>query len=572
MHRVSLRFSADAAYASSLIARPEGGYAPEHWTFDGGVPQGRMCPLTEALQTELLPTVDGRLLIVRHTAYGHRFQLVDPATGAGGPETAVGGQALRLVASPAPDCLGLAIGSDGTTSTVYRVVEDPLGVEPLAALPGRIGTTCWWDAQGRVLSALVRDDGPVRAVLIDLRAGSVADAQVPAGARPLLTNPRTGLLLVLSDAPGHPALGVAHLDDPASVAFPQRLNAFDGSVTPLALDPDGRQLALRCVRGARSVLLVHDLAADRTTDAGLPDGAVFPVAGWAADGLRVAYSTVDEPARLAVVRPPYGTPATNTAGGGGVQRFATPDGEFEAVCYGDWRTATRVVVALHGGPESAWQLCFDPILHRLAGAGLAIVAPNQRGSTNYGTAHAEAIHGRWGGPDLADIRGLVRVIGDGRAPGAERPMLYGASYGAYLALLAAAADPHAWSRCAVVAPFLSGQRLWAEASAPIRAMINRLGGRPTVSDDLGPRDLIEVADRITVPLLIVHGSRDENVPVTQSRALLRRLLDAGHPDLAYAEVPGAGHSPLIEAGGAAYLDQFMAFLTRPMPARAGAGA
>ena len=139
------------------------------------------------------------------------------------------------------------------------------------------------------------------------------------------------------------------------------------------------------------------------------------------------------------------------------RRFDGPHGPIEAVVYGDSAHAARVVLALHGGPEAAWQLTYEPLFQRLVAEGIAVVAPNQRGSTGYGAAHRDAIRGAWGGPDLADILHLGRVLIAERGPGTSRPILYGGSYGAYLSLLASAAAPDLWARTAVVAPFLSGR-------------------------------------------------------------------------------------------------------------------
>ena len=121
------------------------------------------------------------------------------------------------------------------------------------------------------------------------------------------------------------------------------------------------------------------------------------------------------------------------------------------------------------------------------------------------------------------------------------PILFGESYGAYLALLAAGHRPDLWSGCAAVAPFLSGDRLHAEASPTVRAAVERLGGR-------GGADVLAVARRIDGPLLVVHGDRDPTVPVSQSRALHHHLRRPGRTRLEYVEVAGADHDPLGELG------------------------
>ena len=79
-----------------------------------------------------------------------------------------------------------------------------------------------------------------------------------------------------------------------------------------------------------------------------------------------------------------------------VESLPGADGPIETVVYGpDWRSSSVVVVALHGGPDAHWTLAFDSLFQLLAGAGLTVVAPNQRGSTGYGRAYQDAIAGAW---------------------------------------------------------------------------------------------------------------------------------------------------------------------------------
>ncbi|MGW4894515.1 alpha/beta hydrolase family protein [Kitasatospora sp. NPDC004240] len=252
--------------------------------------------------------------------------------------------------------------------------------------------------------------------------------------------------------------------------------------------------------------------------------------------------------------------------------LAGPAGPLEAVVYGGdaWLSSPHLVLALHGGPADAWRLEFDPALQRMAAEGLAVVAPNQRGSTGYGLEHALAIRGAWGGPDLDDVLHLLdAVAGHRSALGLEPPALFGVSYGAFLALLTAAHAPAGQvTRCAVVAPFLSGARLLAEASAQVRALCTRLGGGDLIEDARGPRDVLLLAHRLTAPLLVVHGDRDEVVPVGQSRSLRHELLRIGRTegtDFRYVEAAGSGHEVLAEEGAAVLHELLAGFLRTGRP-------
>ena len=248
------------------------------------------------------------------------------------------------------------------------------------------------------------------------------------------------------------------------------------------------------------------------------------------------------------------------------------EGQLEAVVYGGdaWLTAQHLVVALHGGPADAWRLEFDPTLQRMAAEGLAVVAVNQRGSTGYGVEHAQALQNAWGGPDLDDVLALLAAVsGQRTALGLEPASLFGVSYGAFLALLAACSTPEQVARCAVVAPFLSGARLLAEAGPAVQALTHRLGGARDPADGRGSRDVLRLCHRLAAPLLIVHGDQDEVVPVGQSRTLRQELLRMGRSegtDFRYVEAAGAGHEVLAEDGAPVLHELLAGFLRTGRPA------
>jgi dipeptidyl aminopeptidase/acylaminoacyl peptidase len=308
--------------------------------------------------------------------------------------------------------------------------------------------------------------------------------------------------------------------------------------------------------------MVYEPFAERVRRVDTPAGVIHTVSGWGRAGLRFPFTAPAVPGGIATVDPDTGAwhLATDDDGPGAwtdaaVHEFAGPDGPIEAVVYGDWRTADRVLVSLHGGPEAATQLGFDPLMQDLVTAGIAVVAPNFRGSTGYGQAFQRALHGAWGGPDLADVRHIGRQLA---RPG-RTLMLHGTSYGAFLAVLAASADPRLWARCVAVAPFVSGPHLYAEGSPAVRALLDRTGGLSTVDDELGPRDLVRLGGRIAARVLIIHGRDDDVIPVGQSRALRDGLLRAGR-DVEYVETPTGGHDPLRGGQGPALTDRMLRFL------------
>ncbi|MFJ9922134.1 alpha/beta hydrolase family protein [Streptomyces rubiginosohelvolus] len=632
--RISFRFSARSRFAACLVTTPDGALAPGWWDLDGTRPpyaddthRFREGAPTETTATQVLPTECGGLLRLRGAAGSGRHLLLlshpasagtwtagtvtaetmtagTPLAGPRGPSWAgtgpeppaedaaerlsVEARGLRLVTGGPRGTLALAVETahDGSTR-VWRIRSAPLRLSDPVTLPGRVTALLPLDGTGcRYATDLEGPDG-YRPASLDLRDGSRRALPSPPDGRIhrlLLSAPVSGLLLTASD-PGDGRLRIARatLGHRPRLDFPDRLNSLDGAVLPLAADPAGERVALRVSRGAQARLFLYDVATDRPRPAELPPGAFHPVAGWSEGGLRVVYAAPDRPADLvgvpdtaahgALCPLPGAASSTRDASvtpHAPTEWFATPSGRFEAVRLGDWRTAPTVVVALHGGPEDHWTLGHDPVLARLSEAGAAVVAPNQRGSTGYGRAHAEAIHGAWGVPDLADIRVLVRTLTAQRPPDAEPPVLLGTSYGGFLALLAVCADPYAWARCAVIAPFLSARGLRERSSPAVRALIDRHGLGEPPDDDLGPRDVERLAHRIRVPLLALHGCDDPVVPVDETRRLRRALTRTDGPEHVphdCLDIAGAGHHPLQERGGAELTDRLVGFLTAGVPDR-----
>jgi dipeptidyl aminopeptidase/acylaminoacyl peptidase len=161
-----------------------------------------------------------------------------------------------------------------------------------------------------------------------------------------------------------------------------------------------------------------------------------------------------------------------------------------------------------------------PMAHRLADAGYVVVAPMFRGSG--GAAGRDEM----GGADLDDLLNLQPVLQ--RIPGGDpsRVYLYGESRGGMMVYQALRDGFHARA-AAVVGAFtdldgmLSNPR-WAAAGAQIW---------PDLATDRAKiverRSALRWPTKITVPILIIHGALDEEVPPEQSLGMARALLDAG---------------------------------------------
>lgn len=560
--RISFRFSPRGATAVCLAGRGEDCLHLETWSLGGPSPRWWPLPLARpvTVNDQPLPLDDGRILLCRNEVAGHELTLLEPSGGATRERVlaVVDSRGLRLLPA-ADDALALAISFDGTTSTVWRVTVDPPHLERLARLTGQLGGGVWLDDAGTLLGVdWARDGGPAKAVVVDLRDGSrtsLLDISTTSNDRLLRCSPCSGLLLVSTDARGGERLGWAMLGAREPVRFPETLHRLE-SAEPLALDEEGQRVLLQFDEGARTRLAIYTPARDHLVPVEIPPGCARGTAHWAGSVLRFPFSTPSQPPALATVAAvdrgecmmAGGAPHTTRWVDAHLEHLDGSCGPVEAIVYGgeDWRASRHLLMALHGGPVHAWRFEFEQFFQDLAAAGIAVVAPNQRGSSGYGPTHAGAIRGAWGGPDLDDIRSIARTLAAERRTLGASPslMLCGSSYGAFLALLAAGCEPDLWSHCVALAPFLSGPRLYREAGPAVRELLEQLGGCHELHDDLGPRDVLRFCHAIEAKLLVVHGDRDELIPVTQARALASRLRELGKRegvDFTYLEVPGGRH-------------------------------
>lgn len=524
----------------------------------------------EAGDTQPIVSDSGDVFVTRPISGHCELTHLDPSLGRRRVLGRFARAGLRLVVSPGADhAVALAFGHEDGRTRLWRINGLwPVLSQPVADVPGLLRGGTWLDPEGTLLAVNQTVNGRTVPAVIDLTEGSCRELPLQS-AHVVLASPSSGQLLIAVSRGRALQFALAHPQGP--IRGCTGLNTIAGAACPLAFDPAGRRVAVAVNRGVRTHLFEYSVAADTAREVAVPPGIVRSPAVWHNDRLHVTFSAPRHPAGFASLR---GEPLTwqhtdplPSSVPAHAEWLPGPEGTIEAVIYGgrDWRYSSRLLIALHGGPEAAWQLGYEPLFQRLAAAGIAVLAPNQRGSTGYGPAHRLAIRDAWGGPDLADIAELGRQLaGQRKAVGLDPPMLYGTSYGAFLALLSAACEADAWSRCVAVAAFVSGTELNADASAPVRNFIERLGGHSTIADRLGPRDVMRLCSRIRARLLLVHGERDPLIPVSHARRLRSALVACGRRpgiDFEYLEVPGAGHDPLEGPAGHRISEQLVQFLT-----------
>jgi len=224
-----------------------------------------------------------------------------------------------------------------------------------------------------------------------------------------------------------------------------------------------------------------------------------------------------------------------------------------------------VLIALHGGPESQFRPGFDPWLQFVVNElGFAVVAPNVRGSSGYGKSYLTLDNGKLREDAVKDIGALLVWLRLQSAYDAKHVVVSGASYGGYLTLatmvefsdrlrggvdLAGIAD--FVSFLTNTAPYRQNQRraeYGDERDPDMRVFLRRIS--PLTN-----------AERISRPLLIVHGKNDPRVPLSEAEQIVNRVRAKGG-EVWYLEAGDEGHGFRKKQNRDAYYRAFAQFLVK----------
>src|SRR5918911_1692239 len=291
------------------------------------------------------------------------------------------------------------------------------------------------------------------------------------------------------------------------------VDAPDWDVEELALSRDGRRLAL-VLNGARynPDVWVLDLQEERawqvthSARGGIPqEDLVEPEV--------IRYPTFDGRQIPALFFPPQGR--------------ARDDG-------------LPVVVEVHAGPESQRRPVWRAVIQYFAGRGYAVLSPNVRGSTGYGKAytHLDDVRLR-----MDAVRDLAHAVEWLRQNGADprRIAVLGGSYGGFMVLSAITTYPDLWAAAVDIVgvanfvTFLENTGAWRRALR--EAEYGSLERDRAFLEEISP---IHHVERITAPLMVLHGANDPRVPVGEAEQIVNTLRARGRP-VEYLRFEDEGH-------------------------------
>ena len=207
---------------------------------------------------------------------------------------------------------------------------------------------------------------------------------------------------------------------------------------------------------------------------------------------------------------------------------------------------------IHGGPESSWEPAWsyrwNPNLW--ANHGFAVVMINPHGSSGMGIEFQNSIRNNWGGWPFEDLmKGLDFVLKNYDFLDADRVGGCGASYGGYMVNWIQGHNDEKKFKCLVthdgvfstITMFYATEEMWFPMSEYCPR--DKWGCKPYEEgyrkgfEDYNPEYF---AQNWNTPHLIIHGSKDYRIPITEGISAFTTLQIRGVPSK-FLHFPNENH-------------------------------
>lgn len=200
-----------------------------------------------------------------------------------------------------------------------------------------------------------------------------------------------------------------------------------------------------------------------------------------------------------------------------------------------------LVIDFHGGPEAQARPGFSYIYQALLLEGIAVFAPNVRGSAGFGKTFVNLDNGPLRFDALKDIKACVDyVIAAGHAY-PQQIGIMGGSYGGYMTMAGLTEYPDLFAAGANLFGIVNFETFFAQTEPWMAAVSTIEYGDPqTQADLLRALSPIHKIDQVKAATLVLHGANDTNVPVIEAEQVVERLRQHGVP-VSYVLFPDEGH-------------------------------
>lgn len=199
------------------------------------------------------------------------------------------------------------------------------------------------------------------------------------------------------------------------------------------------------------------------------------------------------------------------------------------------------VFSFHGGPEGQERPFFNSTYQALVSAGMAVFAPNVRGSSGFGKRFVNLDNGALRVNGVKDIKASVDALVKRGIADPKRLAIMGGSYGGYMVMAGVTEYPDMFAAGADLFGVVNFETFFKHTE-PWMAAISTIeyGDPATQADMLRSLSPINKLDRVKTPLIVLHGANDTNVPVVEAEQIVNSLEQRNVP-VEYILFPDEGH-------------------------------
>ena len=192
-------------------------------------------------------------------------------------------------------------------------------------------------------------------------------------------------------------------------------------------------------------------------------------------------------------------------------------------------TKPPMIVQVHGGPTARRSNTLDLRVQYWTSRGFGWLDVNYAGSCGYGRGYRRMLDRLWGEIDVSDCAQTAAHLAERGMVDAAKTIIRGGSAGGFTVLAALAFhDAFAAGSCHYGVSDL--EALAKETHKFESHYLDGLVGRyPEEKSIYEQRSPIHSADRLTEPVIFLHGAEDKVVPANQAEMMFRALRERGVP-------------------------------------------
>ena len=200
-----------------------------------------------------------------------------------------------------------------------------------------------------------------------------------------------------------------------------------------------------------------------------------------------------------------------------------------------------VVLSFHGGPEGQERPTFRADYQAILAQGIAVFAPNIRGSSGFGKAFLALDNHEKRFDANRDIFDSANYLVQSGVGAKGRLGIVGGSYGGYVVMVAVTEYPDTFAAGADLFGIVNFETFFAQSTPWMGAVSGGEYGDPKTQADLLKRlSPIHKLDRVRAAMLVMHGANDTNVPLVEAQQVVDTLKKNGR-DVEFLLFPDEGH-------------------------------